>query len=203
MKTSHVVFIPLILFFAFVGCSEINVYHKVLVGNNAFKKGFYQEASYNYFLIKEGGKYQDIINYNLGNVYYALGFDQETFSLWNLVENSEDQDLRFRAAYNLGVKNYEDGNYQKAFDYFRRAIIIGPTRFKKQNLRSAKLNLQLCLDKIQISEKFSTTTESAPAMRSQKEDSKQYSMLMQFIEKKESIEWSNKQHYIPENVEDY
>lgn len=184
-------------------CEDINTYHKILLGNNAFNKGLYQEASYNYFLIKNDERYQDVVNYNLGNVYYALGFDKDAMSRWSIAESSKNQDLRFCVAYNLGVKNYEDGNYQTAFDYFRKAIIIEPVRFKKANLQAAKINLQLCLDKIQISEKYSTALDSVSVVKTQSQKSDKYLELMKFIEKKEEIEWNVKQNHVPTSVEDY
>ena len=60
------------------------------------------------------------------------------------IEPEEDLRLAYRLAYNQGVLQYQLGNYQTAYDFFRQALLLEPGR------REARINLEHSFRKLNV-----------------------------------------------------
>ena len=125
----------------FSSCGEWTVYKEVLEGNYAFSRGDYMAANFDYLKAKRKEHFLSRIYYNLGNVYHALGESNAALEEWERAENTEDTELMYRIAFNRGVLFYEQGAYEEAYRYFRRAL-----KFKPEDVE-AKVNLEYSLRK--------------------------------------------------------
>ncbi len=125
------------------GCSDAGIYFKVTRGNFSFGQGEYEKANIDYLHVLEKEKHADIVNYNLGKVYYALGEPAAAQEEWTKAENSDNEALLFDIYFNLGVLQYDLGEYGKAYSNFKQALMINPHEI------DAKKNLELCLQKMQ------------------------------------------------------
>lgn len=127
----------------FVSCSDIQAGVDVLMGNYAFQRGDYQKASLHYLHVTADTRFDPWVQYNLGNVYNALGESNTAFAAWNQVDEKAPEELLFRLNFNKGVLQYQKGIYQEAYESFKKALILRPTSL------DAKKNLELSLQKIQ------------------------------------------------------
>lgn len=125
------------------GCTDAGNYIKVTRGNFSFGQGEYEIANIDYLHALDKESHADIINYNLGNVYYALGEPAAAQEEWTKAENTGNELLLFDIYFNLGVLQYDLGEYGKAYSNFKQALIINPHEI------DAKKNLELCLQKMQ------------------------------------------------------
>lgn len=88
----------------------------------------------------------EIVGYNLGTVFYALGEAASARDLWNEVVPGENQELAFRLVYNQGILNYRNGAYPEAYESFKSALLLNPASM------AAKVNLEHSLAKMNARE---------------------------------------------------
>jgi Ca-activated chloride channel family protein len=60
-------------------------------------------------------------------------------AFYSVLKRTEDHDIRFRTAYNLGNTAFAQGDFQKAVEYFKQAILLQPEN------EDARYNLELAL----------------------------------------------------------
>lgn len=130
------------------GCRAAKEYVTVIQANDAYQEGAYQKANFLYLQLLPNAHYPDFIAYNLGNVYYDLGVHEAALEQWESVSHSASAPLRFKMFFNRGVLYYGRGEYQKAFDQFRSAILLNPAHLHGDDVRAAKKNLEICLQKL-------------------------------------------------------
>ncbi|MFO7850303.1 MAG: tetratricopeptide repeat protein, partial [Spirochaetia bacterium] len=94
------------------------------------------------------------IYYNLGNVYHSLGEADAALNEWERAEDSDDEELMYKVAFNRGVVFYERGEYQNAYDSFRRALRFSPDDIE------AKVNMEYTLRKQAMSDSDEKTQTS-------------------------------------------
>ncbi len=136
--------LPAILLSVLLGSCKLQGPHfSVLVGNYAYGRGDYQEATVQYLGALESGEYVEWVQYNLANVYHSLGEFDAAFELWNQALDTDDVDLLFAIHFNRGILYYEQGRYEDAFESFKQALIYD---LKHVGL---KYNLELTLLKLQ------------------------------------------------------
>ncbi len=126
-----------------VSCTDWNAGWLVIQGNNAFQRGDFQRANLSYLSARDAGAASEVINYNLGNVYNALGETNAALAVWNRIGRPADEELAFRLAFNKGYLLYQRGQYDEAFQAFRTALTLRPGSL------DAKRNLEICLLKTQ------------------------------------------------------
>jgi tetratricopeptide (TPR) repeat protein len=113
---------------------------QVLSGNYRHSKGDYAQATINYFRAVESPHRRPYVQYDLGNVYRALGeAEVANRAFLSAVEEAEEKKLLFRAYFNLGHISYESDDYRKAVRYFIEALKVDPDDW------DAKVNLELAL----------------------------------------------------------
>ncbi|OQX29602.1 MAG: hypothetical protein B0D92_02875 [Spirochaeta sp. LUC14_002_19_P3] len=173
-------------------CGKSSPAWQVLKGNLSYRRGLYQKAILSYQTARDSLETdKDIVQYNLGNVFYALGEGKAALQTWELAEkNAVDADILFRTAFNRGVVYLNLGQYDNAFLSFKRALEINPGD------TDAKINLEDALLRISSDE---TRTGEMPEIHI----SKSQSLLLDYIKRKEMEEWTAPENESIENVEDW
>ncbi len=136
-----------------VSCSEFGASYHIFQGNYYFLQGDYQRANIKYLRVAEEGIEKDIVSYNLGTVYNALGETESAAVQWEEITTDDDL-LAFRLSYNKGVLFYQAGEYQAAFDSFRQALLYDSSS------REARINLEHSFRKLNIQEEVTSGTDS-------------------------------------------
>ena len=162
-----------------LSCREMRASYRVALGNYAYAKGDYQKANLNYFKAQALGVGGEIVGYNLGTVFYALGEAASSQELWNSIDPGEDLELAFRLVYNEGILNYRNGNYLEAYENAKSALLFKPTSL------AAKINLEHSLSKLNAQETGSQEILSgAPLPMSNSDDIQR---ILEYIRRQEPI----------------
>jgi len=135
--------ILLLALLALASCSEWRDGWSIVQGNAAFQRGEFQKASLSYLAAQSAGAAQEVVNYNLGNVFNALGETNTALSVWARITQPSTEELAYRLAFNKGYLLYQRGQYEQACQEFRTALLMKPSSL------DAKRNLEICLLKTQ------------------------------------------------------
>ncbi len=130
------------------GCDFVEQHGRLAYGNFEFSQGRFDRARELYEGIPvsdepDAGGLHALRSYNLGTVDYAVGEIEDALRRWEEATASSDDDVRYRAKFNTGVLNYEQGRYESAYYAFREALLVQPER------EGAKANLELAFDRWQ------------------------------------------------------
>ena len=124
------------------GCSAPHV--ETMLGNFSYRDGDYQESLVRYLSAAETTRYIGWARFNLGEAYYALGEWDSAREEWAGAAESVEGEARFAGVFNLGVIAYHRAEYEEAYEYFRRAVVLRPED------RDAKINLELSYGKMDM-----------------------------------------------------
>ena len=189
------VFLILLLAVPLSSCRNSASSAQVLEGNMSFARGQYQKSILKYLDAKSSGDSgEDVVLYNLANVYYALGEGEAALRLWAMVEEiTDDTDILFRVSFNRGVLYYHWGRYDEAYRAFKRALIINP-----QDIDS-KINLEDSLSRIRSTVPRDNSSDGVGDNKGA-EDSRH---LLDYIKRKEAETWETQTAVSGESVEDW
>jgi tetratricopeptide (TPR) repeat protein len=128
----------------------------VLYGNLRHDNGEYGKATVVYLtaLEKAARDAAPYVQYDLGNVYAALGEPAAARDTIGRALDGDGNELLFRARFNLGTLDYEQGRFEEAARSFAEAL-----RHKPADV-DAKVNLELALRKVQAE----APRDAAPAV---------------------------------------
>jgi tetratricopeptide (TPR) repeat protein len=174
-------FLLLFLFLSMAGCSRVDVHYAVLEGNYRYSRGEFQEAVWSYLRASESEIWEERIRYNLGNVYHRLGEDTGALQEWERAETGAGQEIAFRVFFNRGVLYYEQGEFLKSYEAFRKALEIESASV------DAKINLEHALRKVNR-QRQETQTESADGGGSPEGEPQR---ILEYIRRNESRSWSS------------
>ncbi|AFG38562.1 tetratricopeptide repeat protein [Spirochaeta africana] len=158
----------------------------VFQGNYAFGRGDFQAATVSYLRALSHDSHTDIIQYNLGNVYHALGEADAATDAWETALTAESTEVQFAVHFNRGVLMYESGRYQESYRAFRDAVRINPRSV------DAKLNLELAYERMSSTSAVRGDTAesaSAPSRELGAEDRR----ILEFIRRREVQSWDRPQ----------
>lgn len=170
-----------VVLFAFASCGTGEAYLDVVEGNYHYHQGRFAEATLEYLTALEKETYPEWISYNLGNVYHALGEAEAAFEVWSAAGETADRELRFRVLFNTGTLLYELGRYREAYEEFRKALRIDGTDI------DAKINLELCLRKVQALSGSSGASERDARAQDERGEA---ARILEYIGRKEGYRWS-------------
>jgi Ca-activated chloride channel family protein len=129
----------------FVSCSSsLNNSVKILQSSWAWKQKKYQQATAGFIqIIQQSEKKHDDITKQYGllglsSTYIMLDENEAALDKILLLAPDAPDPVLFAAFYNAGIIEYRDGNYVKASEYFREALLIDTTNI------DAKINFELC-----------------------------------------------------------
>jgi len=169
----------LLSIFLFTSCEEAAAAYRVAQGNYSYARGAYQKANLNYFMAEEKNAEPEIIEYNLGTVFYALGEADSARELWQGVDPGENPELAFRLIYNRGILQYREGAYHDAYASFKKALQLNPSSVE------AKVNLEHSFAKMNARE--SGTPEAVPGVPSVSAGSEEIQRVLEFIRRNEPV----------------
>ena len=178
-KRTLIIFL-LILTAIFTSCGKAEVYVQVARGNYAYGRGDFQEANVMYLRASDHNLWNDIVAYNLGNVYQALGESEAALEKWNAARLEGNSDLLPDVLYNEGVLRYELGEYEEAYLLFRQVLEMDPTR------DDARINLEYALKKTSARNKAPRSIQTEP---SRDNESENVERVLQYVERKEQTLW--------------
>lgn len=157
-----------------VSCASPTV--QVLYGNYHQSKGEYAQATINYFRALEHGRHEEMISYDLGNVYRSLGETEAARDALASASSSErDGRLLFRSYFNLGHISYEASNFGEAVRYYILALKVEPSDW------DAKVNLELSLRQLRP-EARQPAAPGAPLEEADRE-------VLEFVKQREEELW--------------
>lgn len=105
-----------------------------------YRRGRFAEAEKAYAELDMDHPKDVRYRYNRGCAAYRNSDYQGARSAFSSVlRRSEDQDVRLKAAYNLGNTAYKQGDFKSAAEYYRQAVLLDPSH------GDAKYNFELAL----------------------------------------------------------
>lgn len=126
---------------------------RVVRGNYLFGQGRYQEALLHYLATSPDGygeKVQNLIDYDVGLVYNALGETKAAIDKWNAVLESSttraDKNLYFSLLYNIALLHMQSRDYERA-----RLRLVEALGERPDDLPS-RIALKRCLEKLRQQE---------------------------------------------------
>ena len=173
----------LVLLLSLNSCEKLLEGSTLISGNQKYRSGKYQEAILGYlkgYYSKVNGDY---FYYNLGNVYTALGEYPSAFSVWSLADGGNNPMLHYNLLYNMGFLKFQLGDYEEAYDLFKRALILQPSSIK------AKINLELSLNKMSAAN-FSQNPDDKPSGDDQGA-SDETTRILEYVRQKENMTWGS------------
>lgn len=161
-------------------CSEATQGWVVMQGNASFQRGEFQKASLSYLAAQNAGSPLDVVDYNLGNVYNALGETNTALAVWARITQPSSEELAYRLAFNKGYLLYQRGQYEEACQEFRTALIMKPSSL------DAKRNLEISLLKTQ---NFGSALPSRPRTAERTDPGETQKALLDYINRLEGTRW--------------
>ncbi|MBI5805843.1 VWA domain-containing protein [candidate division TA06 bacterium] len=136
-------------------------------GNQAYKKGNYEEAlkKYQEALVFEPDNVK--IHYNIGRALYKLSKYPEAVSEFQLSLLTKDKKLQARTLYNIGNCQFKAQKLDEAIGSYTAALVLDPGD------QQAKQNLEFCWKKKEESKSDSTKQDQQQKQQQQKQQNQQ------------------------------
>jgi tetratricopeptide (TPR) repeat protein len=197
--------------FSVTSCTNFGESTAVMRGNLEYGRGDYQSALVHYMVAQEASPEDSWIQFNVGNVYYALGELEAALETWQRARlaveaagerGSADLSLLFATSYNRGVLLFQQGRYSSAYDEFRYALTV--------NARSteAKVNLELALQRLQATEASGETAQAGVSTEAGSGDTtdpdEETLRILEYVRRKETQQWfANRDAETQDQAEDW
>lgn len=119
-----------------------------------YQKGRFAEAEEAYAVLDMDHPRDIRYRYNRGCAAYQNADDKGAMAAFqSVLRRAKDDEMRFKAVYNLGNIAYKQGDFQSAVDYYRQSILYNQTS------EDARHNLELALIKLEKPKKEKTKEE--------------------------------------------
>ncbi len=129
--------LPAVLLVSLASCSDWGDGWAHPSGNAAFQRGDFQKASLSYLAAQGTGQALDVVNYNLGNVFNALGETNTALSVWGRIVRPEFGGTGLPAGVQQRLPALPAGQYDQAVEQFRTALLMKPSSLDaKRNSKS-------------------------------------------------------------------
>lgn len=134
-------------------------------GNALARQGKIREAVTKYSAAIEnlkpgrGAILENWLRFNLGTAYYLLGETAGAEEQWDLMGSPSSAVLRYNRNYNMGILEFQQGDYGAAAEYFREALRFDPGD------TDAKVNLELATRNKNATSQKSGSTAVSPGSR--------------------------------------
>lgn len=161
----------------------------VLRGNYAFGRGEYQSALVSYMVALESSDDPGWVEFDIGNVYYALGEPDAALRQWADARTrasgsgARGSGLTYATSYNRGVLLYELGQFQDAYDEFRYALTVNSGSLQ------AKANLELTLAKLHAAESATEPGQGVGEDDLEADESQESLRILEYVRRKEAQLW--------------
>lgn len=137
-----------LLVFTLTGCSDSTT--DILKGTFAFAQKQYSSAVAHFNSAKQNAEQkanQEVVEYalyDLGTAYSLLGEDDAAMEKYSELTQDAPASIRYGAYYNAGIIAHKNEDYDKAVEYFKKALEVDSTRL------DAKINLELSIQSVQV-----------------------------------------------------
>ncbi|HOV62556.1 MAG TPA: tetratricopeptide repeat protein [Spirochaetia bacterium] len=197
MEKYLLILFSLFVLLGFCSCGDISSYRRVIAGNYHYAFGNYEDANMAYLQVAGQKEYEDVLQYNLGNVYHAVGEAAAARSAYESALTTENPELRYKVLYNYGILRYEMGDYSGAYSLFRQALELEPASM------DAKVNLESTFLKMNPEQPArGASTPKAEGQR--KRDETDAARILDYIQRKEEMRWLSTEKITPdEEVENW
>ena len=193
-STMALLFTTLLLF---VSCSSDTV--KVLEGAYSCNQKQYSHAISLFYNVSESAAQEnnrevlDFALYDLGTVYSLLDENQAALEKYNQVDINSNERLVFAAYYNAGVIYHKKGEYDKAIEYFKKALQIDSTNLE------AKINLELSIQQADV-EVNNKQSDVIPAQEEQSSSQDMEKSVFQRIKENDQKQWKSSEPNQDQNL---
>ena len=177
------VFLSVVAATTLTACGAVPEQVAVLRGNYEFSQGKYQGATVQYLDALRADDYTEVVAYNLGNVYHALGESEAAFRMWDQASEDATPDILFLVSFNRGILLYELGRYREAAEAFRYALTIDSAHV------DAKKNLELSLRKIESGSPEAVTGGQVEDVRPAASDDQTADRVLEFVRRRGVEQW--------------
>lgn len=106
------------------------------MGNWKYKKASYEAATLEFLKIKDDAiktadeRLLGLANYSLALCYSKMEEKEAALEHFKAAAETNDKKIRFRSLFNAGVLHYENQNYLKAAECFKKAILTDNSRIE-------------------------------------------------------------------------
>lgn len=176
----------------FSSCSQnIKDTFNLLQGNLFWHQKKYQYAEMKFLQTLNSSEQTDNFEiqqyaiYALGSSYVMQNEEVSAFNRLESIAPDAPEEIRFASAYNIGVLSYSLGNYEKAINSFKTALMINPQSVE------AKINLELSLRQgLKTVQSGNSETKTASEI---KENSVLKEAVFSIIRENEQKQWKNQE----------
>jgi Ca-activated chloride channel family protein len=172
-------------------CGDVSSHSKVIVGNYQYAFGNYEDANMAYLHVAQREEYEDVLQYNLGNVYHAVGEAGSALLAYETAMQTEDPELLYRVVFNQGILRYEMGDYSEAFILFRKALELRPSSM------NAKVNLEYTLLKMNPEQPAGQPRQQKPESGRERDET-DAGRILDYIQRKEERRWISTEKIPPD-----
>jgi Ca-activated chloride channel family protein len=136
-----------------------------------YRKGRFEEAEKAYARLDMDNPKDIRYRFNRGCAAYQNEQHNEASAAFSSVlKRTKDEEMRFKAAYNLGNTAYKQGDFESAADYYKKSLIYNPSNV------DARFNLEMTLRALEKMKKEKTEASKSEAKRGteKKEDKSEH-----------------------------
>ena len=135
--------------------------------------------------------------YDLGTAYSLLGEDEAAMEKYSLIEQDAPMSVQYGAFYNAGIIAHKNEDYEKAVEYFKKALEADSTRLE------AKINLELSIQSVEVNVKHAQSN-AVPVSEDNKNISDMEKAVFERIKENDKKQWKNSETNQSQNLaEDY
>ena len=186
--------------FLLTGCTEnVSDGAKILSGRLNWNRKKYQESVASFMTVAENAEergdssVKDYALYNLATTYMMQNENEAAEKRFKEISPDADDRIRFSTLYNLGILSHRNGDYAKAADYFKRALLVDSTNM------NAKINLELSQNEVETHARVQEQVLT-PVTQNKDEPDASENSLYSTIKEDEQYRWKN-QHQETESSE--
>ncbi|MGN0728080.1 VWA domain-containing protein [Treponema sp.] len=188
--------------FLFTSCSpRFNDGMKIFEGRLSWSKQDYQNSVGTFLELSldahERGDelVEQYAVFGLGSTYLMQGETDAALKRFSDVYENSPEKIKFAILYNSGIIAHRNGDYERAADFFRKAILID-----SKNI-DAKINLEFSLK--EDSEHLKDAAQEIIPLSENREDQNIQNALYSIIREDERKQWKNMQKDSERTSEDY
>lgn len=162
----------------------------ILTSLFAWNQNQYSKAVSGFFKTYEDSKNSDnfLLNqyalYNLSVSYYSQNELNASLERFKTVSEDAPAEIKFSTFYNIGIIYHQNGNYQKAGEYFKKALEVDSSN------QDAKINYEISKLKLREQNKNKENSYKAISESNSKHSEKENS-IFNIIKEHEEKQWKN------------
>lgn len=191
------------LAFLFTGCTDdVSDGAKILSGRLNWNRKKYQDSVASFMAVAENAEergdrtVQDYALYNLATTYLMQNENEAAEKRYKEISPDADDRIKFSTLYNLGILSHRNGDYAKAADYFKQALLVDSTSM------NAKINLELSLNEVETHARVQEQVLT-PVTQNHDENNASDNSLYSTIREDEQNRWKNQQQDSESSELDY